>query len=124
MFIIQENAFTDECTANPTWQMINRICNDNGYTFNEYARVDVDESGKQTLEDIIIEPKDKNILPTVEIDTSTKPFKFTITTPGKSLKGDLTDYGEYLQKLSNVRTMLEELTEINFYDLYQNLQMD
>ena len=120
--LLNEDAFTDAVTANPTWQMISRICGEYGYKFDPYARVNVDKNGKQTLEDIGIWPVDDDNMPTVEIDTKTTPFKYTITTPPGRWDGNLEEYKKFLESWQSVVTMLEELDEINFFDLYQYIE--
>ena len=122
--LLNEDAFTDAVTANPTWQMINRICKDYGYNFDPYARVDVDKNGKQTLEDIRIWPDDRKNMPSVEINIKTTPFTYNITTPNGSWDGNLNDYKEFLESWGSLVTLLEELNEIDFYTLYQNIQLE
>ena len=120
--LLNEDAFTDAVTANPTWQMVSRICKEYGYNFDPYARVNVNKSGKQTLEDIRIWPTDKDNMPSIEIDTRKTPFKYTITTPNGWWDGNLEEYKKFLESWQSVVTMLEELDEINFFDLYQYVE--
>lgn len=121
---LKEDAFTDEVTANPTWQMINRICKEYGYNFDPYARVNVKKNGQTTLEDIHIWPTDRDNMPSIEINTKKTPFDYTITTPHGWWDGNLEEYKEFLESWQSVVTMLEELNEINFYDLYQYIEME
>lgn len=122
--INESNSFTDDITSNPTWQMVNRIAKKYGYRFDPYARVEVYENGDRYLEDIGFNTDDEE-LPSIDIDTGNalhylKEFdvEFNVREPITSL--DYDGYLDYLNKLSKVTDMIDELSDVDFNTLYED----
>jgi hypothetical protein len=117
MIIIKEDAFTDEVTSNPTWQMINRICNKYGYKLDEYARVEVYKNGNKKLEDINITPTNPDIQPDIELDVNN--LKWEITPKDVTFGMNIDEYETYVERLNDVIELFKELKNVDWYDLYQ-----
>lgn len=117
--IITEDSFESLIMSNPTWQQVNRICKEYGYTLDPYARVEVYRSGKRSLEnvDITSETLDET-LPEI-IVTGDNEISVTLNeTP--IYESSVLEYTAYVKVLQDVEKMLEDLKNIDFYTLYND----
>ena len=96
--IITENSFESLIMSNPTWQQVNRICKEYGYTLDPYARVEVYRSGKRSLENEI------------SVTLNETPI----------YESSVLEYTAYVKVLQDVEKMLEDLKNIDFYTLYND----
>lgn len=126
MRIVKEDVYSDEMayrdfvenvTANPTWQMTNRICNEYGYKFSPYACVKVDKFGKERLDNIEIWTNSQ-ILPQVEIKVRNNTLDYTIHHDVNETFSVI-EYEEYVEGLQGLIKLIAELNEINFFDLFK-----
>lgn len=111
------NVFKDECTANPTWQMTDRICKQYGYNFSPYACVIVDKFGKERLDSIEIWTNSE-ILPQVEIKVRNNTLDYTIH-HNVNNTFSVIEYEEYVEGLQGLVKLMAELNEIDFFDLFK-----
>lgn len=116
--IKEGNSFTDTITANPTWQMVNRIVKGYGYEFDPYARVEVYNSGKRVLESIAFTTVDEE-LPDIDVTTDGFNLEFEIN-PNTSITSlNVDEYTDFVNKLVGVTDMIKELNDIDFSTLYE-----
>lgn len=117
--IITEDSFESLIMSNPTWQQVNRICNEYGYKLDPYARVEVYRSGKRSLENVDITPKTPDeTLPEIVV-TGDNEISVTLNeTP--IYESSVLEYTAYVKVLQDVEKMLEDLKNIDFYTLYND----
>lgn len=117
--IITEDSFESLIMSNPTWQQVNRICNEYGYKLDPYARVEVYRSGKRSLENVDITPKTLDeTLPEIVV-TGDNEISVTLNeTP--IYESSILEYTAYVKVLQDVEKMLEDLKNIDFYTLYND----
>lgn len=117
--IITEDSFESLIMSNPTWQQVNRICNEYGYKLDPYARVEVYRSGKRSLENVDITPKTLDeTLPEIVV-TGDNEISVTLNeTP--IYESSVLEYTAYVKVLQDVEKMLEDLKNIDFYTLYND----
>jgi hypothetical protein len=115
--IITEDSFESLIMSNPTWQQVNRICNEYGYKLDPYARVEVYRSGKRSLENVDITPKTLDeTLPEIVV-TGDNEISVTLNeTP--IYESSILEYTAYVKVLQDVEKMLEDLKGIDFYTLH------
>ena len=112
------NTFTNACMTSPTWQMINNICEENGYKFNHYARIDIDKNGKKTLEDISIHPINPDVSPEVEIDVNN--MKYIITPARITSDLNVDQFETFVEHQQALLNLINELSQVDFSELYEN----
>lgn len=117
--IITEDSFESLIMSSPTWQQVNRICNEYGYKLDPYARVEVYRSGKRSLENVDITPETLNeTLPEIVV-TGDNEISVTLNeTP--IYESSVLEYTAYVKVLQDVEKMLEDLKNIDFYTLYND----
>ena len=117
--IITEDSFESLIMSNPTWQQVNRICNEYGYKLDPYARVEVYRSGNRSLENVDITPKTLDeTLPEIVV-TGDNEISVTLNeTP--IYESSVLEYTAYVKVLQDVEKMLEDLKNIDFYTLYND----
>ena len=117
--IITEDSFESLIMSSPTWQQVNRICNEYGYKLDPYARVEVYRSGKRSLENVDITPKTLDeTLPEIVV-TGDNEISVTLSeTP--IYESSVLEYTAYVKVLQDVEKMLEDLKNIDFYTLYND----
>lgn len=117
--IITEDSFESLIMSSPTWQQVNRICNEYGYTLDPYARVEVYRNGRRSLENVDITPKTPDeTLPEIVV-TGDNEISVTLNeTP--IYESSVLEYTAYVKVLQDVEKMLEDLKNIDFYTLYNN----
>lgn len=117
--IITEDSFESLIMSSPTWQQVNRICNEYGYKLDPYARVEVYRSGKRSLENVDITPKTSDeTLPEIVV-TGDNEISVTLNeTP--IYESSVLEYTAYVKVLQDVEKMLEDLKNIDFYTLYND----
>lgn len=114
-----DNVFTREVTSSPTWQMINRLCNNYGYQFDPYARVEIDKNGKKSLESIAIKSTNDNF-PIIECEERNGKVEFTIQPKGTDFELTLDEYENYTEMINGTLNLINELIDIDFYELYED----
>lgn len=117
--IITEDSFESLIMSSPTWQQVNRICNEYGYRLDPYARVEVYRNGNRSLENVDITPKTLDeTLPEIVV-TGDNEISVTLSeTP--IYESSVLEYTAYVKVLQDVEKMLEDLKNIDFYTLYND----
>lgn len=115
---VDDNSFTRQITSNPTWQMINRICNNYGYEFDPYARVEIYKNGRRNLENISITSSNENF-PDIECEDNNGRISFSISPKGSMTELTLDEFEDYTNMITGTLEMLNELSDVDFNDLYE-----
>ena len=116
---IKEDAFESRISSNPTWQQVNRICNEYGYQLDPYARVEVYRNGKRSLENVDISPinlQESETMPSIVVYGDNE-FAVTIL-DSPIYESSVVEYNAYVETLADISKMLEDLKGIDFYTLY------
>ena len=119
--LCEESSWQYEITANPTWQMINDICNEYGYKLDPYARVEVYKNGNTTLENIDIRPINENdeTLPDIVVTGNNGTSEISISLLDSPIwEWDVLHYTAYVEQLNDIAKMLKDLEGIDFYTLH------
>jgi hypothetical protein len=116
---IKEDAFESRIASNPTWQQVNRICNEYGYQLDPYARVEVYKNGRRSLENVDISPinlQESETMPSIVVYGDNE-FAVTIL-DSPIYESSIVEYNAYVETLADVSKMLEDLKGIDFYTLH------